>query len=295
MNNNDAFSKWIQTASESDMKILIDWLEKQDTNSERHKILVGFVESLPLVVFNDKLCKRSELVKRVKKSVTIGYNRVTTVEVDELDKTRLITTNKLFPIVDLLTKIGLVCSANIQTSPLVKFFTLPKEFDLFTLIKTKASDALKDNGNLLTPAEKLSIFKVLKDLDGVNETNVAQNLLFGNQAHTHRRWLSTMTIYSSDIPTWLYEYTICEQENFPELKPYFVKEDRVFEEIVKKNIEDILTQVSPKEIYLRYKDQWSSDFTKALITKYGATSAILEMIELQDKDSQKFFLQKLLT
>lgn len=292
LNNNDAFSKWIQTASESDMKILIDWLEKQDTNSERHKILVGFVESLPLVVFNDKLCKRSELVKRVKKSVTIGYNRVTTVEVDELDKTRLITTNKLFSIVDLLTKIGLVCSANIQTSPLVKFFTLPKEFDLFTLIKTKASDALKDNGNLLTPAEKLSIFKVLKDLDGVNETNVAQNLLFGNQAHTHRRWLSTMTIYSSDIPTWLYEYTICEQENFPELKPYFVKEDRVFEEIVKKNIEEILTQVSPKEIYLRYKDQWSSDFTKALITKYGATSAILEMIELQDKDSQKFFLQK---
>lgn len=292
LNNNDAFSKWIQTASESDMKILIDWLEKHDTNSERHKILVGFVESLPLVVFNDKLCKRSELVKRVKKSVTIGYNRVTTVEVDELDKTRLITTNKLFPIVDLLTKIGLVCSANIQTSPLVKFFTLPKEFDLFTLIKTKASDALKDNGNLLTPAEKLSIFKVLKDLDGVNETNAAQNLLFGNQAHTHRRWLSTMTIYSSDIPTWLYEYTICEQENFPELKPYFVKEDRVFEEIVKKNIEEILTQVSPKEIYLRYKDQWSSDFTKALITKYGATSAILEMIELQDKDSQKFFLQK---
>ena len=292
LNNNDAFSKWIHTASESDKKILIDWLEKQDTNSERHNILVGFVESLPLVVFNDKICKRSELVKRVKKSVTIGYNRVTTVEVDELDKTRLITTNKLFPIVDLLTKIGLVCSANIQTSPLVKFFTLPKEFDLFTLIKSKASDALKDNGNLLTPTEKLSIFKVLKDLDGVNETNVAQNLLFGNQAHTHRRWLSTMTSYSSDIPTWLYEYTICEQEDFPELKPYFVKEDRVFEEIVKKNIEEIITQASPKEIYLRYKDQWSSDFTKALITKYGATSAILEMIELQDKDSQKFFLQK---
>ena len=292
LKNNEAFLNWIHTASESDKKILVDWLEKQDTDSARHNLLVDFVESLPIIVFKDRTCRRGELVKRVKKSVPIGYNRVNIVEVDELDNTRLIITNKLFPIVDLLTKIGFICSANIQNSPLIKFFELPKELDLFNLIKTKASDALKNNGKLLTPAEKLSMFNVLKDLDGVNETNIAQNLLFGNQAYTHRRWLSTMTIYSSDIPTWLYEYTICEQENFPELKSYLIKEERVFEDIVKKNIEEIITQVSPKEIYLRYKDQWSSDFTKALINTYGASSAILEMIELQDKDSQKFFLQK---
>lgn len=291
LRDNETFSKWIHTASEPDKKILEDWLDQQDTNAERHKILVKFVESLPIVVFKDKICKRGELIKRVKKTVTTGYNRVSIVEVDELDSTRLIITNKLFPIVDLLTKIGFVCSANIQNSSLIKFFNLPKEYDLFNLINTKASDALKDNGNLLTPAEKLSIFNVLKDLDGVNETNVSQNLLFRNQAHTHRRSLSAMTNYSSDIPTWIYEYTICEQENFPELESYLIKKDRVFEEIVKKHIEEIITEVSPKEIYLHYKDQWSSDFTKALITKYGATSAILEMIELQDKDSQKFFLQ----
>lgn len=291
LKDNESFSKWIHTASEPDKKILVDWLDRQDTNTEIHKVLVKFIESLPIVVFKDKNCKRGDLIKRVKKSVTTGYNRVSE-EVDELDKTRLIITNKLFPTVELLTKIGFICSANIQDSPFNRYFNLPKEFDLFNLIKTKASDALKDNKNLLTPIEKLSIFKVLKDLDGVNETNVAQNLLFENQAHTHRRWLSTMTNYSSDIPTWIYEYTICEQENFPELESYLIKKDRVFEEIVKKHIEEIITQVSPKEIYLRYKDQWSSDFTKALITKYGATSAILEMIELQDKDSQKFFLQK---
>lgn len=292
LRDNETFLKWIHTASEPDKKVLMDWLDKQDTSAERHKVLVEFVESLPIIVFKDKICKRCELVKRVKKSVTTGYNRVAIVEVDELDNTRLIITNKLFPIVDLLTKIGFICSANIQNSPFNKYFNLPKEIDLFNLIKTKASDALKDNGNLLTPAEKLSLFNVLKDLDGVNETNVAQNLLFWNQVHTHRRWLSTMTNYSSDIPTWLYDYTICEQENFPELKSYLIKEDRVFEEIVKKQIEEIIKEVSPKEIYLHYKDQWSSDFTKALITKYGATSAILEMIELQDKDSQKFFLKK---
>jgi len=292
LRDNEAFSKWIHTASEPEKKILEDWLDKQDTSAERHEVLVKFVESLPIVVFKDKICKRGELIKRVKKTVAKGYNRVSIVEVDELDSTRLIITKKLFPIVDLLTKIGFVCSANIQNSSLIKFFNLPQEYDLFNLIKTKASDALKDNGNLLTPAEKLSLFNVLRDLDGVNETNVAQNLLFGNQKHTHRRWLSTMAIYSSDIPTWLYEYTICEQENFPELKSYLIKEERVFEDIVKKNIEEIITQVSPKEIYVHYKDQWSSDFTKALINKYGASPAILEMIELQDKDSQKFFLQK---
>lgn len=292
LKNNENFSKWIHTASDSERKILTDWLDEQDTTTVRHKILVDFVAELPVIVFNDKIFRRNELIKRVKKTVTTGYNRITTVDVDELDETRLIITNKLFPIVDLLIKIGFQCSANIEKSPYIKYFNLPKELDLFNLIKEKANLALKTNINVLTATEKLSLFMVLMDLDGVNDTNLAQTLLFGNEAHTHRRWLSTMTSYSSDVPTWISEYTICEAENFSELKPYLIKDDRVFEEIIKKHIDEIINNVSPKEIYLHYKDKWSLDFTKSIINNYGATSAILEMVELQDKESQKIFLQK---
>ena len=292
LKNNENFSKWIHTATDTDRKILTDWLDKQDSTPQRHKILADFVAELPIIVFNDKIFKRNELIKRVKKTVTTGYYRTTSEEVDELDNTRLIITNKLFPIVDLLIKIGFQCSANIERSPFVKYFNLPKELDLFSLIKEKANLALKENGYVLSATDKLSLFKVLKDLDGVNETYLAQTLLFDNQAHTHRRCLSDMTSYSPDVPTWLSEYTICESENFLELKPYLIKEDRVFEEIVKSNIDEIIKNVPPKKVYFRYKDKWSLDFTKTIINNYGATFAILEMVELQDKESQKIFLQK---
>lgn len=292
LKNNENFVKWIHTASDSERKILTDWLDEQDSTPQRHKILADFVAELPVIVFNDKIFSRNELIKRVTKIVPTGYNKITTEEVDELDKSRLIITNKLFPIVDLLIKIGFQCSANIEKSPYIKYFNLPKELDLFNLIKEKANLALKENENALSATDKLSLFKALKDLDGVNDTNLAQILLFGNEAHTHRRWLSTMTSYSPDVPTWISEYTIRESENFHELQEYLVKKDCIFEDIVKKNINEITQVTTLKEVYLRFKDSWTIEFTKSLINKLGTTDDVLDMVELQGAESKKFFLQK---
>lgn len=48
-------------------------------------------------------------------------------------KTRIITTNKLSGVVDLLSKIGLFCSNNIEETPFSKYFRLPKETDVYNV------------------------------------------------------------------------------------------------------------------------------------------------------------------
>lgn len=292
LRNNVKFHTWLFAASKSDIKILTDWLDGQDTDSLRHNLLVDFVEALPIIVFNDKNCKRSDIIKKVKKHISKG-TYIVEIKVDELDKTRLIITNKLVPIVDILNKVGFLCSENIEKSPLIKYFNLPKELDLFNLIKDKAREALSFNNKVITPTEKLSLFKVIKELNGVDNTKLAQTLLFKNQANTRRRWLSAMTSFSSDIPTWMHEYTICEEENFSEIIPYLVKKERIFEDIIKKNIEELIKTVSLKELYSIYKESWTLLFTQELINGYGTSESVLEMVEQQDVNSKKYFLQKL--
>lgn len=288
LKGNEYFSKWIHTASEPDKKILVDWLDKQDTDSGRHNILVEFVETLPIIVFPDKYCNKEDIIRKGKIINNIYYQNA-----DNLDTTRLIITNKLVPIVDILKKIGFICSNNIEESPFIKYINLAKEKDVFDLIKNKAKDALHENANVLSPSEKLSLFCTLKSLDGINEQNLSQNLIFSNQTKTHRRWLSTMTGFSSDIPSWLYEYTILEQENFLELNPYLVKKERVFEDIVKPKIDEFSKDITLKEIYLTYKDSWTLEFTKTIINKYSVTIPVLDMVEKQDDNSKKYLLQKI--
>ena len=263
LSNCESFYRWLSLSSDEELKVLIDWLKFQDTNN--HKVVSEFVESLPVVKFED-----------------VSTTKLAAGQ----DASRVIIINKIESVKPILTKMGFKCSQNIETSPFASLISLPKEIDLFNRIKEKTSDAP------LSPEEKVELFITLKQLTGVTDVLLSQILLFSNHTNTHRKWLSIMTGYSTDLPIWMHNYSINEKENFEELQPYLVKKDRIFEEIVKKHIEEIITEVPPKEIYLHYKDQWSLDFTKTLITKYGATSAILEMIELQDKDSQKFFLQK---
>lgn len=265
--NNTEFSKWLHNAPDSDVKILTDWLDKQYEHPETRSALSDFVESIPIIEFKDKYCSKIE----------IGDNM-------------LVITNKLSPIVDILEKIGFSCSKNIENSPFAKYLRLPEELDLFNRIKDKAKEALYNNKNILIPTEKLSLFQTLARLDGVKEDILSQNLLFRNQADTHRRWLSTMASFSSDIPTWMYEYTICEAENFPELQPYLVKKERIFEDIIKKKIDDLLTVVTLKEIDLEYS--LPPLFTEYLIDTKGISMSVLELIEQKEVRSKKHFLQK---
>lgn len=259
----DAFIKWLTSAPLDDLKILIDWLVFQD--KKNHIAVSEFINKLPLVVFDD-----THLTKKA----------------SEDDVQRIIINSKLEPIKPILEKLGLKCSDNIESSPFVELLTLPKEIDLFKKIKEKVGNVL------LTPNEKLDLFKTLKQLDGVNDITITQMCLFSNHTGSHLKYLSIMTSFSPELPVWMHAYAINEKENFQEVQQYLVKKEREFEEIVKNNIDEIIKTTSLKEVYLRYKDSWTLEFTKSLINKYGTTEMLLDMVELQNSESQKFFLQK---
>lgn len=265
LSNCESFFRWLSLSSDEELKVLIDWLIFQDTNN--HKAVTEFTESLPVVKFED-----------------ISTTKLAAGQ----DAARIIIINKIEPVKPILTKMGFLCSQNIEASPFVDLISIPKEVDLFNRIKEKTDTAL------LTPEEKLELFKVLKQLTGVTDTMLSQIILFANHTNTHRKWLSVMTGFSVDLPVWMQGYSINENENFEEVQPYLVKKEHIFVDIVKPNIEEIAKCTSLKEIYLSYKDSWTLEFSKSIINKYGLTLPVLDLVEnIQDIDSKKYFLQKI--
>lgn len=293
LSDNHNFSTWITSAKAEDVKTLTDWLETQDTSTQYHNLIINFIESLPIFIFDNANCKKSDIIHVVKKPNIVGNQIVSYSNVEKLDDTLLLITNKLSGIVSLLSKIGFVCSNNIDESPFSKFISPIKEADIYNLICEKVNSAMDINQHLLTPAEKLSLFCTLKELDGIGDVKLSQNYIFINQSHTHRLWLSNMAVYSPELPYWMYEYTICEEESFNELIPYLVKKENIFDNIIKSRIAELSNVVSLKDIYIAYKDDWTLSFTQKLINEIGITDAIVEMVEEQDNDSKKYLLNKL--
>lgn len=293
LRENDNFSKLIISENVTDIKILTEWLDEQDRSTQKHDIIVNFIESLPILIFNKEILKRSDIVHTQKKPIYRNNILVGIINEETLDKTRIITTNKLSGVVDLLSKIGLFCSNNIEDTPFSKYFRLPKETDVYNVICEKANFALTENINVLNPLEKVTLFRVMKNLNCAEKVDLSHNLLFCNQAGTHRRRLSSMTVYSPNLPQWMHEYTISEKESFPDLEPYLVKRERIFDDIIKPNIKELSNSISLKEMYLFYKGTWTMDFSKNLIDKFGITEAIVEMVEVLGVESKKYLLQKL--
>ena len=135
LRENDNFSKLIISENVTDIKILTEWLDEQDRSTQKHDIIVNFIESLPILIFNKEILKRSDIVHTQKKPIYRNNILVGIINEETLDKTRIITTNKLSGVVDLLSKIGLFCSNNIEETPFSKYFRLPKETDVYNVIQ----------------------------------------------------------------------------------------------------------------------------------------------------------------
>lgn len=272
---NASFHGMINESKSEQLQILIDWLDFQDSSTQKHKIICDFVNSLPLYVFNQDSSKP-----------------ITKVDVEK-NENKIIITNKLETVCDILNKIGFECSINIEKNPLYKFVELSKEIDIFEKIKNQANKALSCNKELLCPQEKITLFNVFKILDGVGDTKLSQILIFRNQANTHRKWLSVMTAYRDGMPQWMHEYTISKSENFEDLQKYLVSKERIFEDIIKPAIDEVITTVSLKDLYLYFKDSWNLQVTKKIIDSKGITSQVFDMVEQQDLESMKYLLHKI--
>ncbi|RGL16264.1 sacsin N-terminal ATP-binding-like domain-containing protein [Bacteroides uniformis] len=266
------FVSWLSNGTRCSHETLVNWLDEQYKPTLKAKF-EGFVASLPLFHFSDKSMKLEDV---------------------ESDKTRLIIDDNLESHKQLLSRIGFSCSANIDNSVFAKYIVKPKGVTVFENICERIQNVLKENLKSLSPNDKLEIFNILKSLDGVGDSKLSGLILFTNSINVYGKALKEMTSFDACLPDWLKEYEIHSSECFLDLQSYLVSKDRIFGDIVEPKIDSILNQTTLKDIYLQFKDSWTLRFTKEIIDDKGVTEATLDLVEQQNSESKRYFLQKVL-
>ena len=142
----------------------------------------------------------------------------------------------------------------------------------------------------LSPEEKLMI--VTTEFDGVGEKKIAQANLFCNELGETKA-LDNMVSYRENAPIWLKSYMICQEESSLKISKFLIQDKEIYTSIIEKDIDKIIKQISLKDLYLQYKDSWTSLFTKKIINSHGVTENILNFVETQDSEIKSFFLQKI--
>ena len=282
--DNINFYVWLSNAENDVISTLVNWLAEHDTSQALHDKIIQFFYSVPLFKFtgNEREYYEGPLIENSFRAEDI-----------EKDANKIVVTNKIHEVVGILKKVGLECSENVETSPLFPYMSLLKDKEIYERIISKIADALCLDRNLLSKSDKVQLLQHMKNLDGVGEGRLTQIHMFNNESGTCVRCLSNLIPYTQNVPTWLYDYTIAEDESVPELLEYLVKKDEIFNAIIKPHIDELEKNVTLKEIYSYFRDTWTFLFTKQLINSRGTCISILDMVEIQDVESQKFFLQKI--
>lgn len=261
--NNSDFNDWFKSATEEQKEALYKWIDKN--NSETHiGSLHTFVSYLPLFQFdsNYKSCKEIE------------------------SSEYLITTEHIEPITRILSKLGFVCSNNFfdEKDPLYDFVELQDEEDLFETIKD--SDFSK-----LTIDERKSLFFALADFEGVGDAKLEKSIALFRNMNGKFKPLGEMVSYHENVPSWLFDYVLCKEDDDRELAKYLIAQEDEFDSVVQKNIEEI--NATWLEVYNSYKNEWSGQFTRQIIDKYGINDDILVIVEESDTETKRHFLNRI--
>lgn len=261
--DNETFSEWFITATDEQKQTLYKWIVDNNNITSRTTELNSFVKNLPLFQFGEeyKSCGKIE------------------------DSNLIITTEKILPIKEILSKLGFVCSNNVfdENHPLYEFVKLQDDEKLFSTIK-------ECNFSELTNDERKTLFFTLEDFDGVGETKLKTILLFKTMSGDFKA-LHEMTAYRERIPEWLYPYVICKDDNHKELAKYLISQEHEFNSIILEHYKDM--DVSLAELYNSYKGEWPGSFTRQIIDKHEIDNNLLSIIEKSDTETKKYFLKSI--
>jgi hypothetical protein len=200
------------------------------------------------------------------------------VSIDDATKnkaTRIIITEHLDPIKDIIKSLGFVCSdKTYQTEdvlwPYVSACIWPDQ-TMFTSICT-ACEKVKDQS--LT--DRIRLVKAFKDFTGVGESSIKALKLFKNMNGANTA-LNGMVSYRDNAPEWLNPYMIRQDEYSEDLKSYLVANEDEFKSIIWPNISNI--NVSIDTLYTLYN--WSDEaFTRALISKCTTKEQLSDLINI---------------
>ncbi|MDW8296222.1 MAG: hypothetical protein RMJ97_04985, partial [Raineya sp.] len=152
-----------------------------------------------------------------------------------LQKDILILQSKHQEIKIILEKLGFIVSeqlvdgegSSVEKMICEKVRYIKEESKFFEIIAEKT----KTNATILSPNEKIILFKHLQDLQGVGKESLKKLILFANR-NNELKELNYLVDSSLNLPLWLDFLKINPKENFPELKKYFLDEEDIFAKII---------------------------------------------------------------
>lgn len=247
---------WIKCADESTRNKFYEWL----TSSEQGQRLIW---TIPTLKFGNDF---------------ISYNSVIS------DDFKIITTNKLLQIKDILEILGFSCSDTIlDTHPLVNFLRKQNEKKLFE--KIQAKDCSK-----LSFEKRLRLFKCCEEFEEIVKETLSKWSLFKNVSGIFAP-LASLCGNSIQRASWMNDYVINPLENNAHLSQYLVKDDSIYTRIIEKHIDDILTKTDISNIYSVFREKWQQSLTVSLIAKN--VTNILYVVEQSDPMTKAQYIKSL--
>ena len=261
LTGNQTFNDWFKATTYDNNMRICEWIKSHYTDRTKEVILT-FIAQLPLFKVNNCCLSVTEINSH-------GY---------------MISDSNISPIKDILSKLGFVCTDNDLCTKHPFLPLINKNDSLVVFDKIAATDF-----SVLDQKDRKRLFEALKGLMGVGNVRLKALPLFKNKTGAFRA-LGLMATATDDYPTWLHPYLIDADECYDGLLNYLIDEGNIFTEIIQKRFSEF-EGIGFTALYQRFNHLWTANFTSALITKYGATSDLLNVIE-QGGGASPLFIQK---
>ena len=249
MSGNDTLISWYQSSTEEKQTEFFNWL------IEHKEKCANIIKSLPIIQFGKEYISINEATKN--------------------KATRIIITEHLDPIKDIVKSLGYICSDKTYMSedvlwPYLSASIWPDQ-TMFTSICT-ACEKSKDQ----SLSDRIRLVKAFKNFTGVGESSIKSLKLFKNMNGVNTA-LNGMVIYRENAPEWLNPYMIRQDEYSEGLKSYLVDNEDEFKSVIWPNISTI--NVSVDTLYSLYN--WSDEaYTRALIGKCSTKEQLMDLINI---------------
>lgn len=252
-------NSWYNAASEDSKGAFLKWLDKHSED------LSSIIPSLKLFKVGESMHSANELT---------------------IESGKLVCTETIFPIKDILEKLGFTCSESIPSNSNLSSFA-PKQSGKKVFETIVAKDTLR---TLLTE-EKLLLVKHLAGFENVGEAAISSMSMFKNLNGEIRR-MDEMMSFTEDAPEWAKSFIISQEENDAAIQKYLVPFDSAFEKLVLPQLSSIDIAIKTIYDYFKWSDARISKKVIDLLLTSDKFASFIDVVQDLDKDTREYYLQK---
>ncbi len=257
--NNTKVNTWFNDASDTSKDAFLSWLEKYSDS------LAGVAPNLALFKIGDSMISASEIT---------------------VNKSRIVTTDQVKPIKEILQKIGFGCTEYLGENSKLKVFAPTQQCkEIFDAISSKN---LKD----LTKEEKLLLIKHLAGFENVGPSSIASLSIFHNLSDIIKP-MGAMMPFVSDYPEWIKPFMIKEDDSVKEIQLYLVSKDQAFEKLILPKLSEVKTDIKSLYQYFQWSDSRISKLVIDRLKVDGKLGTFIDVVKDLEKGTKEYYLQSI--